>query len=208
VPRARLSARRLLGLDRSGPPPPQTAPDAPLHPWTLPNAIGYARAVLIPLFLVLEYGSRTGVDAAAAVCFFLAGAGDYLDGITARLTGQYSRLGAALDPAIDRLLVLAGGVACWSYELLPRWALALLVLREVVMLATGQAWLRHGHALSIRWVGRIAVAPTMFGIWLELIGAGRAGEIFFFVGLSLAWVAAVLYLRDGFATGTAGSSST
>jgi len=200
VPRARLSTRRLLGLDRSGPPPPQTAPGAPLRPWTLPNAIGFARAILIPLFLVFEYSSRTGVDAGGGICFLLAGGGDYLDGMTARVTGQYSRLGAALDPLVDRLLVLAGAVACWSFELLPRWALALLLVREVVMLVAGQAWIRHGHALRIRWIGRIAVAPTMFGIWLEVIGLHGVGEGFFFAGLTLAWGAAALYLRDGFAT--------
>jgi cardiolipin synthase len=195
VPRAGLT--RLLGLDRSGPPPPQTAVDAPWRPWTLPNAIGYVRAGLIPLFLVFEYGSRSGVATAAWLCFFFAGGGDYLDGITARLTGQYSRLGAALDPLIDRLLVLAGAAACWSYELLPRWALVALLVRELMMIAAGQAWLHSGRSLRIKWIGRIAVAPTMFGIWLELIGVHDVGEGFFFAGLSLAWVAAFVYIRDG-----------
>ncbi|MGD0196314.1 MAG: CDP-alcohol phosphatidyltransferase family protein [Solirubrobacteraceae bacterium] len=206
MPPARLSKRRLFGLDRSGPAPPQTGVDAPWRPWTIPNAIGFTRAALIPLFLVFEYSSHTGVDAAAGICFFLAGAGDYLDGITARVTGQYSRLGAALDPFIDRLLVLAGGVACWSYELLPRWAIATLLAREVLMLAAGQAWVHGGRALRISWVGRIAVGPTMFGIWLELIGVHAVGEGFFFAGLALAWVAAVGYLRRGFATQTSSSS--
>jgi cardiolipin synthase len=197
VPRAQLSRRRLLGLDRSGPPPPQTDAGEPWRPWTLPNAIGYTRAALIPVFLALEYGSRHGVRTSAAICFFVAGGGDYLDGITARLTGQYSRLGAALDPLIDRLLVLAGAAACWSYDLLPRWALAFLLARELLMLLAGQAWIRRGHALRINWPGRLAVAPTMFGIWLELLGAHAVGEGFFYAGLVLAWVAAVAYLRDG-----------
>ena len=206
MPRAQLSKWRLFGLDRSGPPPPQTAANAPWRPWTIPNAIGYARAALIPAFLVLEYESRHGVSTAAGICFFFAAAGDYLDGITARLTGQYSRLGAALDPAIDRLLVLAGALACWSYELLPRWALVVLVARELAMLLAGQAWLRRGHALVINWPGRIAVAPTMFGIWLEVLGAHAVGEGFFFFGLALAWVAAVFYLRPGRSASTSSSA--
>jgi cardiolipin synthase len=206
VPRAQLSRRRLFGLDRSGPPPPQTDTGEPWRPWTIPNAIGYARAALIPAFLAFEYSSRHGVRAPAAICFFLAGGGDYLDGITARVTGQYSRLGAALDPLIDRLLVLAGAVACWSYELLPRWAIAALLAREVLMLLAGQAWLRRGHALRINWFGRLAVAPTMFGVWLELLGVHAVGEGFFFAGLVLAWIAAIAYLRDGLRQ-TSGSSS-
>ena len=135
MPRPRLSSLRLLGLDRSGPPPPQTAADAPLRPWTIPNAIGYARAALIPVILISAYASNDGTDALVGICFFIAGAGDYADGIAARLTGQYSRMGALLDPVVDRLLVLAGVCVCWSFELLPRWLLAIVLAREVLMLA-------------------------------------------------------------------------
>jgi len=192
-----LSTARLLGLDRSGPPPPQTGRDAPLRPWTIPNAIGYVRAALIPVILVLEYGSAHGTDAGAGVCFFVAGAGDYADGIAARLTGQYSRMGALLDPVIDRLLVLAGGAVCWSYELLPRWLLVVVLARELVMLALGQAWLRRGMMLRINWPGRIAVGPTMFGIWLALLGVGAVAEGFVIGGVALAIVATAVYCRDG-----------
>jgi len=197
VPRRTLSTRRLLGLDRSGPPPPQTAPDAPLRPWTIPNAIGYLRAALIPVILILDYRSPHGTDTAAGICFFLAGAGDYADGITARITGQYSRLGTLLDPVLDRLLVLTGVAICWSYELLPRWLLAILLAREALMLAVGQAWVRRGLALRINWPGRIALGPTLFGIWLALLGVRDTAEGFACAGVALALVATALYMRDG-----------
>jgi cardiolipin synthase len=197
VPRQRLSARRLVGLDRSGPPPPETAPDAPLRPWTAPNAIGYARAALIPAFLVLAYSSRSATGFASGLCYFLAGAGDYADGIVARATGQYSRLGAILDPGLDRALALAGLAVCWSYELLPRWLVALVVAREVLMLALGQAWLRRGMALAINWPGRIAVGPTLFGIWLALLGVRGVAEGFVLAGIALALAATALYVREG-----------
>ena len=35
---------------------------------------------------------------------------------------------------MDRLLVLSGVIVCWNFELLPRWALALLAARELFML--------------------------------------------------------------------------
>ncbi len=192
-----LGAARLLGLDRSGPPPPQTAADEPLRPWTIPNAIGCLRAALIPVILLLEYGSAHGTDTGAGVCFFVAGAGDYADGIAARMTGQYSRLGALLDPIVDRLLVLSGAAVCWSFELLPRWLLAVVFAREVLMLALGQAWLRRGMMLAINWPGRIAVGPTLFGIWLALLGAGEVGRWFVAVGATLGVVATGVYCRDG-----------
>jgi cardiolipin synthase len=207
VPRSRLSTRRLLGLDRSGPPPPQTAADAPLRPWTIPNAIGYTRAALIPVFLILAYGSSDGTDTAAGVLFFLAGAGDYADGIAARITGQYSRLGALLDPVLDRLLVLAGVAVCWSYELLPRWLLAVVIAREALMLAVGQAWVRRGLSLVINWPGRIAMGPTLFGIWMGLLGVRAVAEGFLFAGISLALLATGYYVRDGLRTIRVSSSA-
>ena len=194
MPRPGLSKRRLLGLDRSGPPPPQTAADAPLRPWTIPNAIGYVRAALIPVILVLEYGSAHGTDAGAGICFFIAAAGDYADGIVARLTGQYSRMGALLDPTVDRLLVLTGAAVCWSFELLPRWLIAIVLARELLVLAVGQAWVRRGLMLRINWPGRIAVGPTMFGIWLALLGVRGVAEGFVVAGVALGLVATAVYL--------------
>jgi cardiolipin synthase (CMP-forming) len=197
VPRPGLSARRLIGLDRSGPPPPQTESGAPLRPWTIPNAIGYARAALIPVFLIVEYRSRGGTDTLAAICFFAAGAGDYADGVAARVTGQYSRLGTLLDPALDRLLALAGLCVCWSYELLPRWLVAIVIAREALVLIVAQAWVRRGIALRINWPGRIAVGPTLFGIWLALLGVRGPAEGFLYVGIVLAALATGYYFRDG-----------
>jgi cardiolipin synthase len=163
----------------------------------MPNLIGYARLALIPVILVLDYRSSSGTDTAAGVCFFLAGAGDYADGIVARVTGQYSRMGALLDPAVDRLLAVCGLAVCWSYELLPRWLVALVFAREVLMLVLAQAWVRRGMAVRINWPGRIAVGPTLFGIWLALLGAGDVGEGFVIAGIALAIVATALYVRDG-----------
>ena len=76
-----------------------------------------------------------GARRAAAAIFWLIAAGDYVDGFIARVTGQYSRMGALLDPLVDRLTILSGAVVCWHFELLPRWALALLAVREMAMLA-------------------------------------------------------------------------
>ena len=195
----RLTVRRLLGLDRSGAPPPQTLSGAPLRPWTLPNAIGFLRAGLIVAFLLLAYASPNGEDPLADVLYFIAGIGDYADGIAARLTGQYSRLGALLDPVLDRALVIAGAAVAWSYELLPRWLLAVLLARELVMLVLGQAWVRRGLELSINWPGRIAVGPTMLGVFLALAGVRDWGEGFLYAGLGLAWIATAIYIRDGVA---------
>ncbi|MGA2455278.1 MAG: CDP-alcohol phosphatidyltransferase family protein [Solirubrobacteraceae bacterium] len=193
----RLTLRRLFGLDRSGPPPAQTQAGQPLRPWTLPNAIGFARLALIPVFLIVALSSAGGSGAPEATLFGVIGWGDYADGIAARVTGQYSRLGALMDPVTDRLLVISGVVVAWRFELLPRWALAVLAARELLMLTLGRYGLAHGVELRINWPGRLAVAPVLSSFFFAMAGLRGAGEVLLFVGLALALVASALYARSG-----------
>jgi cardiolipin synthase (CMP-forming) len=197
--KARLTFRRLAGLDRSGPPPPQTLRGQPWNVATIPNAIGFVRLALIPVFLVLALSSEGGTDALPAVIFAVISWSDYFDGIAARLTGQYSRFGALLDPFVDRLLVVSGLVVCWHFELLPRWAIAVLVAREVLLLVAGNLALRAGYEMKINWPGRAAVWPTMSAIFFALVSLATLAEVLLYIGLALAWYAVVLYVRDGLA---------
>lgn len=192
-----LRVRRLLGLDRSGPPPAQTAAGQPLRPWTIPNAIGFVRLALIPVFLAVALSSSNGTGALIATLFAVIGWGDYADGIAARVTRQYSRLGALMDPVSDRLLVISGAVVTWRFDLLPRWALAVLAARELAMLALGRYALRRGVELRINWPGRLAVAPVMGAFFFAMVGLEGVGEVMLYVGLALALIATALYVRTG-----------
>lgn len=194
----RLSFRRLVGLDRSGPPPAQTVSGQPLRPWTVPNAIGFARLALIPVFLIVAL-SGDGTEALPAALFAVIGWGDYADGIAARVTRQYSRLGALMDPVTDRLLIVSGVVVTWRFDLLPRWALALLAARELAMLALGRYGLAHGVDVRINWPGRLAVAPVAGAFFFAMVGLEQVGEVMLYVGLALALSATALYVRTGLA---------
>jgi cardiolipin synthase (CMP-forming) len=188
---------RLLGLDRSGPAPAETQAGRPLRPWTIPNAIGFVRLALIPVFLIVALSSRDGTGAAPATLFAVIGWGDYADGIAARLTRQYSRLGALMDPVTDRLLVISGVVVCWDFRLLPRWALAALAARELLMLGLGRYGINRGVELRINWPGRLAVAPVMGSFFFAMADLRTLGRVMLFVGLALALLASALYLRTG-----------
>jgi CDP-diacylglycerol--glycerol-3-phosphate 3-phosphatidyltransferase len=192
-----LTFRRLFGLDRSGPPPPETLAGHALRPWTIPNLIVFLRLAGIPVFLAVAFSSGDGTSIAAAALYLGLALSDYADGIAARVTGQYSRLGTILDPLVDRFLVVSGLVVCFYFDTLPRWAIVILMARELFMLALARFGMKRGFELQINWFGRI-------GIWWTLAAPGWAladvrvlALMGLYVGLVLSLASTAQYVRDG-----------
>ena len=196
APRRVTGLRRLSGLDRSGGPPPETLAGQPLRPWTIPNAIGYLRIAMLVAFLALAFSSDHGTDALPAVLYFGVAWGDQWDGFAARITGQYSRLGSLMDPVIDRALIVSGVIVTWHFHLLPRWALAILIAREVLLLVVGPFYVRRGHDLQITMLGRWAVWPTMGAIGSALCDVHGLALVLLYVGLAMTLAATVQYARQ------------
>ncbi len=159
--------------------------------------IGYLRLAGIPAFLVVTLSAHHGQSTLAAVLFAVIGWSDYADGFVARLTGQYSRMGALLDPVVDRALVLSGMAVAWRFDLLPRWALALVIARELGVLVLSRYGLRRGVELRINWPGRLGVAPTMGAPFFAILGLHTVALVMLYLGLALALAATALYVRDG-----------
>jgi len=101
----------------------------------LPNLLTASRlALAAPLgyFLLQEdYAWSLGV-----VC--LAGITDALDGFVARRLGALSRLGAALDPIADKVLVTVAFL-CFAYTGLIPWSLAIAVIARDLVIVIGAA---------------------------------------------------------------------
>jgi cardiolipin synthase len=192
-----ITKRRLFGIDRSGPPPDATLSGHGLNPWTIPNAIGFTRLAAIPAFLAVALSSHGGHDALAVIMFAAIGWADYLDGFVARLTSQYSRLGALLDPIVDRLLVVSGMAVAWHFSLLPRWAIAVVIARELFMLGLSRVALRRKVEIKINWPGRLGVAPTMAAPFFAMAGVHWLALVMLYVGMALSLLATALYVRTG-----------
>jgi cardiolipin synthase len=147
------------------------------------------------VFLVMALDSGDGRDTGAALIFLAIALGDYVDGFLARATGQYSRMGALLDPVVDRLTVLSGAIVCWHFELLPRWALAVLALREIATLVLAEVALRRGIDLAINWIGRIGVFLVFGGIFWSMVVDWWIIRAGFVVGVAIAVMATYVYVR-------------
>ena len=154
---------------------------------TVPNVLSVVRLLLVPVFLYLLLMSDATGWAVAVLMF--SGASDWADGKIARLfDNQSSRLGALLDPAVDRIYMIVVPVAMAMAGLIPWWIVALLLGRDLVQAATLPLLRRRGlSALPVTYIGKAATFALMSGLPLVLLGQ--------FDGL---WARVVLAIGWGF----------
>jgi cardiolipin synthase (CMP-forming) len=173
--------------------------------WTIPNAISMARLIGVPVFLWLVLGVQTKAGDWWAVGLLMAsGFSDWLDGKIARALNQQTRLGQLLDPAADRLYIVATIVALAVRGIIPWWLVALLAARELLMGAVlAVLRLRGWGTLQVSFVGKTATLCLLYAFPLLLLGAHVAGYAetakvagwtFVIWGCALYWCAALLYM--------------
>ena len=156
------------------PPGPPTAkqPEAVVRDavWTVPNALSVLRLLGIPLFLWLALGPKD--DGWAVVVLGVGGLTDYLDGKIARRFNLTSRLGELLDPAADRLYILATLVGLVLRHILPLWLAIVIVGRDVVLSGALVVLRRHGYApFTVHYLGKAATFCLLYAFPLLLLGA-------------------------------------
>lgn len=170
--------------------------------FTVPNIISFVRLLGVPLFLYLLLVADR--PALALVVLAVGAGSDWVDGYIARATGQVSRLGQVLDPAADRLYIMATVLAFTVRGIVPWQFTALLLGREVVV-GIGLMVLRYYRygPLQVHYLGKTATFVLLFAFpFLLLAGLGGAAELvglpvgwaLAIWGLTLYWAAAVVYV--------------
>ncbi len=173
--------------------------------WTVPNLLSLLRLLGVPVFLWLALGPRANGWAFAVLAF--AGVSDYLDGKIARRFGLTSRLGALLDPAADRLYIVATVAALTDLGILPIWLACVLVGRDLILAGTIPVLRRRGYglALPVNFIGKAATTNLLYAFPLLLLAGGHGtlaqvtrpvGWAFTVWGVALYWWAGLLYLNQ------------
>lgn len=138
-----------------------TADEASNKIFTIPNLISAIRLCLVPIFLVLLLN---GHNLSATFLFALAAGTDWVDGQIARRTHSVSRLGQLLDPAVDRILMIAGVAGLFVVGRLPLWIIAVVVARDLLLLAGGAYLLRRwGKRVAVIYPGKVATTLLFVG---------------------------------------------
>jgi cardiolipin synthase len=139
--------------------------------WTVPNALSVLRLLGVPLFLWLLLGPEA--DGWAIVVLALSGVSDWADGKLARLLDQGSRLGALLDPAADRLYIVATLIALTLRDVIPLWLVLLLLGREAVLGLALLVLRRSGYPpLQVHYLGKAATFLLLYAFPILLLAQG------------------------------------
>jgi CDP-diacylglycerol---glycerol-3-phosphate 3-phosphatidyltransferase len=135
---------------------------------SLPDALTIARAASVPFVVLLYAWDFNGHNYWATALFAAAMATDWFDGRIARSRGRSSRLGSLLDPAADKILVLAVLVMLVDQQVAPGWMVALIIVREFLVTALRLAAVERGVVLHARDLGKLKT-------WSQAIAAAVGG---------------------------------
>jgi cardiolipin synthase len=177
---------------------------APDRVWTVPNALSFLRLLGVPVFLWLLLGPHA--DGWALGILALSGFTDWADGVLARRLNQTSRIGALLDPAADRLYILATLVGLVLRHVIPLWLAVVIVGRDVVIGCFLPLLRRAGYGPpEVHYLGKAATFCLLYAFPLLLLGTyhGTLAEIarpiawgFTIWGTGLYLLAGAIYLKQ------------
>jgi cardiolipin synthase (CMP-forming) len=162
----------------------------------LPNALTIGRLALIPVFVALMVRAGQEHSWPAGIVFGVAGVTDQIDGFLARRWHVESRFGKVADPLADRLMIDAAVILLFAYGRLPWAGLAVILARDLVLLAGYRVLAPRGIELDVNLAGKAAtwVLYTAIGCRIVTHTSTPWPLDLFWAGVGLAVLAALFYV--------------
>jgi CDP-diacylglycerol--glycerol-3-phosphate 3-phosphatidyltransferase len=167
---------------------------------TVADQLTVARAISVPIVMVLFALDFSGHNYWATGVFIAAMTTDWLDGRIARRQGRTSAFGSLLDPVADKLLVLTAMIMLVAEDVFPAWMVAAIVARELLISGLRLAAIERGVVIAARdlgkwktWSQALAVAIGGFaaaGAWDDTVAWWAL-----LVAVVLTWVSGLDYAR-------------
>jgi cardiolipin synthase len=185
----------------STPPEPSVTSEEPSllrQALNVPNILSILRLAGVPVFLWLLLGPKEDGWALALLVF--SALTDWLDGKLARWLNQMSRLGQLLDPAADRLYILATLIAFLIRDIIPWWLVVPLVVREAVLGVCVLLLRYRGFAPpEVTYIGKGATFVLMYAFPFLLLtqGGSDVAAVARPIGYAFTAWGAVLYIWSG-----------
>jgi CDP-diacylglycerol---glycerol-3-phosphate 3-phosphatidyltransferase len=166
----------------------------------LPDQLTVARALSVPLVVLLYAWELPHNEYWATGLFCVAMATDWFDGRIARRRGTTSSLGSLLDPIADKVLVLAVLVMLIEDDVWPGWMVAAIVARELLISGLRLAAIERGVVIAARDLGKLktwaqAMAAALGGFAAAGAWSKDIAWWALLVAVVLTWVSGLDYAR-------------
>ncbi len=142
-----------------------------------PNKLSLLRVALIPVMVLLMYLPGWPMVILSTAVFGAAAFTDYLDGHIARRDGIVTDFGKFIDPVADKLLNLSAMMMLTHAELLPHWAVIIILARELAVDGLRMVAVGQGRVIAAGKLGKMKTVSQMVLI-LYLMLAGRLAPMF------------------------------
>lgn len=164
--------------------------------WNVPNILTMLRMALIPVYIAVY---KNGFIYTALIVFLAAGFTDLLDGRIARRYHLVTNFGKVMDPLADKLMcvtVLSSLSLSGTVHWIP---VAIIVIKELVLLISGAYLLRKGIVVQSRMIGKVTQWIFIFALALGFFHdyfASRAlplDTVFLWAAVVLSLLALIFY---------------
>ena len=167
---------------------------------TVPDQLTLARALAVPVVVVLFAWDFPDHAYWATAVFVVAMATDQVDGWLARRWNQTSAFGSLLDPIADKVLVMSALVMLIAEGVAPAWMVAAIVAREFLVSGLRLAAIEKGIVIAARDLGKLktwaqAVAVAVGGMAAAGAWSSDVAWWALLVAVVLTWVSGLDYAR-------------
>ena len=168
--------------------------------WTVPNVLTMFRMAMIPVYWVLMLGYKE--DFWALGVFVAAALTDVLDGFLARRYHQITDFGKLMDPLADKLMTLSVMATLLIRGIISWQPLALLALKELIMLVGGLLLYNRRIVVHSLFVGKFAQTCLCVSLILSFFTRYftdltlQPHMALLWIGVGAAYTALVVYVRS------------
>lgn len=135
----------------------------------LSNKLTISRIFLTVIFIVVLFVTGLFARYAALLIFAIACLTDFYDGWFARKRKEISALGKFLDPIADKILVISAFLAFVELDLVPAWAVVIIIARELFVTALRVLGITKGKVLAADLIGKQKLVSQILAIFFILI---------------------------------------
>lgn len=167
--------------------------------WTIPNLVSFLRLLGIPA--LVYFGLVYQNDLVAFWIFVFASITDWLDGFLARKLNQFSKIGELLDPIADRLYILTAILVLLVRDLIPVFAVGLIVLREIWLAVLQYSNRKSGfEPPKVHYVGKAGTLLLLYSLPAIFLGNldFSQSSSFHHLGIAFLWWGIATYWYSGF----------